>query len=120
MTIRVVQLYVRVSICATFEKGGQTHFPRKRTNFLTNGLQRRGLGTRILRNAVAHAGHPVTGRAVSVTLSTGVRLWISAEESLERRSDLWLATDRRENQHPLEGVYQIGEIPDVLRPADRP
>lgn len=104
-----------------FRKGWtKLTFREREPFFLTDGLQRRGLGTRILRNAVAHAGHPVTGRAVSVTLSTGVRLRISAEESLERRSDLRLATDRRENQHPLKGVYQIGEVPDVLRPADRP
>lgn len=92
---------------------------RKRA-ILTDGLQRRGFGTRVLRNAVAHAGHPVAGRAMTVTLPTGVGLRISAEESLERRSDLRLATDRRENQHSLEGVYQVGEVPDVLRSADRP
>lgn len=85
-------------------------FGRKMDSFrekttLTDGLQRCRLGTRILRNAIAHAGHPVTGRAVTVTLPTGVGLRISAEESLERRSDLGLATDRREYQHSLEGVY---------------
>lgn len=94
-------------------------FPQKGT-ILTDGLQRRGLGTRILGNAVAHARHPVAGRAVTVTLPTGICLRISTEESLERCSDLRLATDRRENQHPLEGVYQVGEVPDVQRPADRP
>lgn len=87
---------------------------------LADGLQRRGFGARVLRHAVAHARHPVAGRTVTVTLSPGVGLWVPAEESLERRSDLRLAAHRREYQHTLEGVYQIGEVPNVLRPADRP
>lgn len=87
---------------------------------LANGFQRRGFGARILRHAIPHAGHPVAGRAVAVTLPAGIGLGVPAEESLERRSDLRLATDRREDQHSLEGVYQVGEVPDVLRSADGP
>jgi len=102
----------------TFEKESTRPFRERAT--LTDGLQRRGFGARVLRNAVAHAGHAVASRTMTVTLSTGVGLRISAEESLERRSDLWLATDCREDQHSLEGVYQVGEVPDVLRAADRP
>lgn len=85
-----------------------------------DGLQRRGLGARILRDAVAHTGHAVAGRAVPVTLAARIRLRVSAEESLERRPDLWLATDRRKYQDTLEGIDQIGEVPDVLGTADRP
>lgn len=87
---------------------------------LADGLQRRGFGTRVLRYAIAHAGHPVAGRAVTVTLPPGVGLRVPAEESLERRSDLRLKADRHEDQHSLEGVYQIGEVPDVLWSADSP
>jgi len=91
-----------------------------RRTILANGLQRRGFGTRVLRHAIAHAWHPVAGRAVAVTLSPSIGLWIPVKESLERCSDLRLAANRREDQHSLEGVYQIGEVPDVLRSADSP
>lgn len=91
-----------------------------RRTILADGLQRRGFSTRVLRYAIAHARHPVAGRAVTVTLPPGVGLRVPAKESLECRSDLRLAANRREDQHSLEGVYQIGEVPDVLRPADSP
>lgn len=92
----------------------------RRRPILADGLQRRGFGARILRYAVAHARHPVAGRAVAVTLPSGVGLWVPAEESLKCCPDLRLAAHRREYQHSLEGVYQIGEVPNVLRPADSP
>lgn len=91
-----------------------------RRTILADGLQRRGFRARVLRYAIAHARHPVAGRAVAVTLPPGVGLWVPVEESLKRRSDLRLAAHRREDQHSLEGVYQIGEVPDVLWPADSP
>lgn len=100
--MKYVFVYMYEHMC-DFRKRWTDSFREK--TILTDGLQRRCFGTWILRNAIAHAGHPVTGRAVTVTLPTGVSLRISAEESLERRSDLGLATDRRENQHPLESVY---------------
>jgi len=87
---------------------------------LADGLQGRGLGARVLRDAVAHAGHPVAGCAVPITLATRVGLRVPAEESLERSPDLWLAADRCEDQDSLEGVYQVGEVPDVLGTTDRP
>lgn len=91
-----------------------------RVHLLANGLQWCGLCTRILRHAVAHARHPVTGGAMAVTLPAGVDLRISIEESLEGGSDLRLAANGREYQHALASVYQVGEVPDVLGPADRP
>jgi len=87
---------------------------------LADGLQGRGLGARILRDTVAHAGHPVAGCAVPVTLATRVGLRVPAEESLERCPNLRLAAHRREDQDSLEGVYQVGEVPDVLGTTDRP
>lgn len=62
----------------------------------------------------------MAGRAVAVTLPAGVGLRVPVAEPLERGSHLRLAADRREDQHPLAGVYQVGEVPDVLGPADRP
>jgi len=62
----------------------------------------------------------VAGCAVPVTLATRVGLRISAEESLERCPNLRLAAHGREDQDSLEGVYQVGEVPDVLGTADRP
>ena len=49
---------------------------------LADGLQQRGFGARILRHAVAHARHPMAGSAMAVTLSSGVGLWVPAEEPL--------------------------------------
>lgn len=93
---------------------------REEGTTLADGLQRCGLGARILRHAIAHAGHPVAGRAVAVTLPASVGLRVPVAEPLESSSDLRLAADRRKNQHTLASVYQVGEVPDVLGPADRP
>lgn len=62
----------------------------------------------------------MAGGAVAVTLTARVDLRVPAEESLHGRAHLRLKADRHEDQHSLEGVYQVGDVPDVLRPADRP
>lgn len=87
---------------------------------LADGFQRGGLCAGILGDTVAHAGHPVAGGAQPVPLSSGVGPGVPVAEPLQSGTYLRLAAHHREDQHTLEGVYHVREIPDVLRPADCP
>lgn len=64
---------------------------------LADGLQRGGLRARILNDAVAHAGHPVTGSAQPVSLPSGVRPRVPVADPLQRGADLGLAANHRED-----------------------
>lgn len=87
---------------------------------LANGLQRGRFGAGVLRDTVAHAGHPVAGGAETVALSAGVGSRVSTAETFQSRPDLGLASHNDKDEDSLECIDHVSDIPEVLRPADCP
>lgn len=101
-------------------RGSRLSGPAGRRSRLADGFQRSGLRAWILNDAVAHAGHPVAGSAQPVSLSSSVGPRVPVADPLQSGADLRLAANHREDQHALERVYHVGEVPDVLRTTDCP
>jgi hypothetical protein len=87
---------------------------------LADGLEGRGLGARVLGDAVAHAGHPVAGRAEAVALSVGVGPRVPRPESLQGGAHLRLAPDDDEDKDALGGVAEVGHVPEEVRSTCQP
>lgn len=87
---------------------------------LANGLQWRGLGARVLGDAVAHTGHSVAGGAQSVALTVSVGTRVARPEALEGCPDLRLTADDDKDEDALGGVAEIRDVPEESRATGHP